>query len=173
MTWQHKKRPNMSILHSKLQTSTCRSSSWEHLSLQWGGHPSPRWWDRFLAYNGGTNIIDSEEDALAAEVAEAIPASKDSPEYKHDDEKDTVTDDTVKVLDSDRVHDHQAYQDLNQEKLLGNQDKETLNSMKTSTRPGTGGPAPGDLNRTWHKIPSTSSGPRKLAATPAPSPRPP
>ena len=98
--------------------------------------------DSFLAYNGGTTIIDSEEDALTAEVAEAILAAEDSPEYKHVDEKDAVPADTVKVLDNDHEHDHQAYQDLNQEKHIGTQATQRLNSKKTSTRPGTARPAP-------------------------------
>ena len=98
--------------------------------------------DRFLADNGGNDILDEEEEAMADEVAEVILAAEDSPEYKHVDEKDAVPDETVKVQAKDHDHEHQAYKDLNQEVQLGIQATETLNSKKTSTSPGTARPAP-------------------------------
>jgi predicted RNase H-related nuclease YkuK (DUF458 family) len=42
-------------------------------------------------------IIDLEEDALTAEVAEAILAAVDSHEYKHVDEQDAVPAEIVKI----------------------------------------------------------------------------
>jgi hypothetical protein len=98
--------------------------------------------DNFPAYNGGTTTIHSEEYMLTAEVEEAIMATDDSHEYKHVDKQDAVPDETVTVQAKDHYRDHQAYQDPNQEEQLGIRAKETLNSKKTSTRPGTARPAP-------------------------------
>jgi hypothetical protein len=84
--------------------------------------------DNFLACRKRPNIIDSEEDALTADIAEAIPTAGDSLENKNDDENETVPAEPIKIQDEDRENDQQA--------------KETLNSkMRTSTRPGTGRPA--------------------------------
>jgi hypothetical protein len=72
-----------------------------------------------LAYRKRPNIID---------IAEAIPTAGDILEYTQVDENKTVPAEPI--------------EDLIQDKHLGIQAKETLNSkMRTSTRPGTRRPA--------------------------------
>ena len=87
------------------------------------------------------NIIDSE-DALTADIAEAIPTAGDSLEYKHVDENKTVPAEPIKIRDEDHEYDPQSCKDLIQDNHLGIQATEKLNSkMRTSTRPDTGRPA--------------------------------